>query len=451
VTHATDAQSEDLRIAWEWCTKKGTDWAVVEQLGPGGTAFVFGISSPSGPRALKIYSAPFSTGEKGHVEAKRIEQQVALGRHDCKSLVQIYEGGSFKGRLFLLMSRAPGKELEKRLQEVPREKIRQIVDQVAQAVLFLSSKKLCHRDIKAANIFISDDFEQATLLDISVIRDIHDPIGIGTDHEGQLPVVATARYSPPEYLFRLIDPGPELWDALSVYQLGALLHDLIVQKPLFHNEYINSAGNRYRFAWIVASVVPEVIANDVDQDLIFLARRALEKNWERRLEISLEEFLSDAHIQQKHALEILGLSDLKKSIVRENESYHSLLSHATEVADALEKTVRQILKDRNITARHSISGKAPLTKVITFEWIDDRSRADRGLKVQLALQSSSYAPATRSFVTSVTLIAVIDNESRLATTNLPVVADAPGAELLLGEHVEAILGTLAARLMTKRD
>src|SRR6185503_4141522 len=121
---------------------------------------------------------------------------------------------------------------EKRLKFIPRAKIRQIVDQVTQAAIFLRTRGFCHRDIKAANVFISDDFERCTLLDVSVVRAVHDPVGIGTDHEGQLPVVATARYSPPEYLFRLVDPSPELWHALTVYQLGGLLHDLIMREPL---------------------------------------------------------------------------------------------------------------------------------------------------------------------------------------------------------------------------
>ena len=148
---------------------------------------------------------------------------------------------------------------------------------MARAAIFLRENGLCHRDIKAANIFVSDDFGHSTLLDISVVRNVTDPIGIGTDHEGQLPVVATARYSPPEYLFRLREPGNDLWHALNVYQLGALLHDLIVREPLFEAEYLKSAENRYRFAWVVAMVDPVVQADDVDRDLILTACRALDK------------------------------------------------------------------------------------------------------------------------------------------------------------------------------
>src|SRR6516225_10733207 len=232
-----DPDNESLLIAHRWCEQNGAGWSVCSQIGRGLTAPVFAIASPDGGRALKIYDAAFSQGGEGEIQQTRIQQQLRLRDHNCASLVKVFDGGVFEDRLFILMSLAPGRELEKCLGEIPRQKIRPIVDQIAKAVLFLRSKNICHRDIKSANIFISNDFECATLLDISVTRDIHDPVGIGTDHEGQLPIVATARYSPPEYLFRLLDPGPSLWHALDIYQLGALLHDLIVRRPLFHDEY----------------------------------------------------------------------------------------------------------------------------------------------------------------------------------------------------------------------
>ena len=268
-------EREEVDIAHHWCEEKGVGWVVREELGEGGTAPVFEVASPHGLRALKIYKQRFSVGEKEKIEMRRIKKQLDLCGHTCPSLVQVYEGGSYKGRLFLLMERAAGRELEKQLGQVPRSKIRLIVDQIARAVQFLKTKGLCHRDIKAANIFVSEDFSQATLLDISVIRDIYDPIGVGTDHDGQLPVVATARYSPPEYLFRLEDSSPSLWHALNVYQLGALLHDLIMRESIFEIEYRKSFENRYRFAWTVATKTPIIQADDVDQDLIFKAKRAL--------------------------------------------------------------------------------------------------------------------------------------------------------------------------------
>jgi serine/threonine-protein kinase len=227
----------NVPVVERWCQEHGDGWLLTntDALGRGATASVYEISSPNGLRSLKLYDEDFSK-RGGEIGVMRIQQQRELGEHNCPSLVQVFEGGTFEGRLYLLMTRAPGQELEKVLSQVPRDKIRGIVDQVARAVLFLNVRGICHRDIKSANVFVSDDYAQAMLLDISVMRAIHDPAGVGTDHDGQLPVVATTRYTPPEYLFRLLETGPQLWYALDVYQLGGLLHDLIMGHPLFETE-----------------------------------------------------------------------------------------------------------------------------------------------------------------------------------------------------------------------
>src|ERR1035437_5940289 len=116
-----EKSKESLQIAHRWCQSKGAGWSVRSSLGEGGTAPVFEVESPGGPRALKVYDAKFSAGKKGEIEYKRIEQQLALKGHDCPYLVQIYDGGKVEGRLFLLMGRAPGTELEKRLRDITRD------------------------------------------------------------------------------------------------------------------------------------------------------------------------------------------------------------------------------------------------------------------------------------------------------------------------------------------
>ena len=195
-------------------------WLARGQIGRGGTAPVFEISSLERLAGAKDYDQAFSVGEKGKVEFKRIEQQVALKGHDCASLVQVYDGGVFEDRLYLLMSRAPGKELEKRLPDVPREKTRKIIDQIARAVIFLRGKGLCHRDVKTANVFISDDFKRATLLDLSVTRNIQIQLDLGP-----IMTVSYLLLQQPgtrhRNLFRLIEPGAELWHALAFINWAA--------------------------------------------------------------------------------------------------------------------------------------------------------------------------------------------------------------------------------------
>lgn len=282
--------------------------------------------------------------------------------------MHVYDGGNFEDRLYLLMSRAPGTELLKQLQLLPRASIRDIIDQVARACLFLSDNDLCHRDIKAANIFVSDDFRHATLLDISVVRDIHDPIGAGTDHDGQLPVLATTRYTPPEYLFRLLEPGPALWHALTVYQLGALLHDLIMRVPLFQAEYERSATNRYRFAWLVATQIPLVAASDVDDDLVFLANRALDKNWERRSALRITDFLHDPANRQRRALQLLGMAP--PPVAPRTPDLQAQRRRLDSAARTLEAHLVGYLRKNNVTATHQISpgSHGDASRTITLRW-----------------------------------------------------------------------------------
>src|SRR5690606_24071900 len=110
------------------------------------------------------------------------------------------------------------------------------IGDVAQAALWMASQTLVHRDIKPANILIAPDFSAAKLVDFGVVREMDGASPDLTDHGHRRPFVATAQYSSPEYLFRLVEPSQDLWMGLSIYQLGAVLHDLLEGQPLFSEE-----------------------------------------------------------------------------------------------------------------------------------------------------------------------------------------------------------------------
>ena len=444
MTDQSKADALNLLIANRWCQQRGLGWSVIDQAGRGGTAPVFALDSPDGPRALKIYDEVFSTGAKGVIEERRIEQQKQLGNHDCEYLVKVYDGGRFEDRLFLLMSRAPGFELEKHLKNIPREGIRAIVDAVARACLFLKEKGLCHRDIKSANIFISDDFKKVTLLDLSVMRDIHDPVGIGTDHGEQLPVVATARYSPPEYLFRLLEPSEQLWHAVDIYQLGALLHDLIMREPLFEKQYQQSKENRYRFAWTVATVCPIVAADDVDFDLVMLARNALDKDWKKRSQLRIDDFLSDAAQVQKNALIAIGFSREAPSL-GVNTTSASQMRRVQEVASQLEAQLKDHLRENGVTASHDIDhADSDNSKIVRLEWegegLDGGGR--ERFKFEIAIQ---YTLLLSEGMFSVT--AVLSSSISKKKIGLPDVPDGNEAVQCILDSAKSALGRLAELLV----
>lgn len=441
MTQECDADPEARDVAQAWCTERGNGWLIKGEVGRGGTSVVFDLMSPEGDRTLKIYNEKFSSDRSGEIEASRINMQRSLGAHDCPYLVKIYDGGRVKDRHFLLMSRAPGQELGKILSLVPRDKIRHILDQVARACIYLRGMNLCHRDIKSANIFVSDDFEQATLLDLSVARDIHDPIGLGTDYDGQLPVVATARYSPPEYLFRLVEPGAKSWHALDVYQLGALLHDIIMGKPLFEDEYAHSKENRYRFAWLVATNIPNVAADDVDQDLVFTARQALDKDWERRSFLELEDFLNDKPNRMAQALKTLGLS--KRVSPGRVGSTKAMMDRIKVAASKIEERIRDHLYVQGMTVSHrNSSGTDDFSRLIEFYDLGNREDLTYFIYLSLSERESLWF-----FSSKATLSQLINGRKKEVSMDLPLIRDDDSGIERLGEQFELAIGSLAERLV----
>ena len=385
----------------------------------------------------------------GEIESTRIEKQLELKDHDCQSLIHVYDGGEIENRLFLLMSRASGRELEQCLPEIPRTKIRNILHDIAKACLYLRDRDLCHRDIKAANVFVSDDFSNATLLDISVIRAVHDPVGVGSDHNGQLPVLATARYSPPEYLFRLVEPGPELWHALDIYQLGALLHDLIARTPLFQQEYEQSKANRYRFAWIVATENPSIKAHDVDQDLLLLAQRALDKDWRRRSVLQIEDFLNDSAKRQRHAFRLLGIDRHSTAQpISKVQNVQETRVQLDEASRSLEEHLVSFLREGKVTATHkTLPGlDGDNSRIVELAWA---TKDEFGLNVDASLQCKlRLAQSHRGahFELKVELATERNGDSKLVDISLPDIPVDDQSAQSISSQTEAAFASLANRL-----
>ena len=108
-------------------------------------------------------------------------------------------------------------------------------------------------------------------MDFGVIR----PFDLSnvTDEGDQRYFVGTLQYSPPELLFREEQHSLEGWRAITFYQLGAVLHDPLMKKPLF-----SDLSNPYaRLVRAVEREVPRVDSTEADADLRLLAQNCLAK------------------------------------------------------------------------------------------------------------------------------------------------------------------------------
>lgn len=260
----------------------------LEFLAAGGSAAVYRVVRGGMPRALKAFNPQFFSGSSGDAERRRLDVQKRLIGHECVSLVQTFHVEEAEGTAFVEMEFVEWPQLAKKLAEIPDGSIVQLISQLVDAVRFLDSLNIVHRDIKPENIHISPDFKHLKLLDLGVVRESDSSDASDacvTDHGDRRPFLATAQYSSPEYLFRLDEPTAKLWRGLNIYQVGAVLHDLIKKEPLFKHEM--SLGNRWLVARAVLTKQPS-FADPVPNRLLALkalASRCLIKDLDTRLAV----------------------------------------------------------------------------------------------------------------------------------------------------------------------
>lgn len=263
-------------------------WHIDDLIRHGKSAAVFHAHNADRAAALKIFDPELVARYGERTQLTRIHRELSLrGRHH-PHLVEIYDGGrcSATNHLFLVMQHVPGQPLSNHITTFERTRIRLLLQQIASAAKFLEDIHLVHRDIKPDNIVIDPDTRAATLLDFGVLRPINAQ-STATDDDDVKHFIGTLQYSPPEFLLRQEEDSLEGWRAVTFYQLGAVLHDLIERQPIF----ADSTDPYARLVNAVQSTSPTFTATDIPAS-VNLARNCLVKSPATRLRlVSWNDFL----------------------------------------------------------------------------------------------------------------------------------------------------------------
>lgn len=265
----------------EFRGKKIEEWTICDLIGNGASAVVFEAERNGNKAAIKVFDRELVEryGEEHQLARIDVERKL-VGKHH-PNLVKIFGGGKCvtTGCLYVIMERLYFEALSTKIVGFPPAQIRSIISQIASAAIFLESIYLAHRDIKPDNIAVSSDLTHAVLLDFGVLRPM-DEKDDGLRGSGQ-EFVATTRYSSPEYLMRTEEDSVDGWRSLTYYQLGGVLHDLIMHKRLFEE----FGPPQTRLTDAVRHVMPIIDNSDVPPDVRELARNCLHKDWRLRLQL----------------------------------------------------------------------------------------------------------------------------------------------------------------------
>lgn len=334
-------------------------WALLEKLGQGKSATVFKATKNSKTAAIKVFDREITRHLREAEIKARIQREMTMIGRSHPNLVSIHSGGFAEdiASYYIVMDYVSGQTLAKTLTTINPEKIPDLILQLSKAAQYLESLELCHRDIKPDNIMLTDSLMRLVLLDFGVLRPLNSESI--TDDE-TLPFVGTLRYSPPEFLLRQEEDSTEGWRAVTFYQIGAVLHDLIMQRPLFSH-------SSYPFAALCNAVQhqqPEVQSTQLPVELLELAYKCLLKDWRTRLrlvkwssfDLTTETTETSSSIRQQ----IVDRSELFQAQQsperpREGNSKPTLPDSRSNVAEWIKDIIRAVRDENRGLLRTTIS------------------------------------------------------------------------------------------------
>jgi serine/threonine protein kinase len=372
------------QIAQKLIGQKIGAWLIQKHIGQGKSAVVFRAEQNDQRAALKVFDPELVQRFGKDTQLARIDRELNLIGESHENLVKIFDGGECtrSGYLYVAMEFIDAPNLEDSLTLVPRDKITSILKQIAHAARFLEGKGLAHRDIKPSNIAVLADFSRAVLLDLGVLRPFGDPSL--TDIEAR-EFVGTLRYSSPEFLIREEEDSMEGWRAITFYQLGAVLHDMIMRRPLF-----DQFSEPYAMlVEAVKSEKPAIFADDIHPNLILLAQNCLVKSSRPRLSLvswSDFEFVPDTRKSAESARERVQ----KRSLLTRTESNVAEISDrpsrkqiAQRITDHIESIIRNECAGNEAFPRMEIKKKKEDGICVNVIFATSR---DLGLPRQLSIR-----------------------------------------------------------------
>jgi serine/threonine-protein kinase len=177
---------------------------IVRPLGSGGMGEVYLAQHPRLPRqeALKVLRRDVSAD--GEYRERFNREADLAGALYHPHIVGVHDRGEYDGQLWISMDYVEGADAGQLLRErfrtgMPRDEVVAIIAEVADALDYAHGRGLLHRDVKPANILISDpasDLRRVLLADFGIARRLDETGGLTATNT----TLGTINYAAPEQL-----------------------------------------------------------------------------------------------------------------------------------------------------------------------------------------------------------------------------------------------------------
>ncbi len=248
-------------------------YRVLEVAGAGGMGIVFQAEDVQLKRlvALKVMKPALAVSRGARQRFLREAQIAAAIEHD--HIVTIYQVEQVGQLPFLAMQWLQGETLEQRLKSqirLPVDEILRIGHQTAMGLAAAHEKKLIHRDVKPANIWLEEESDRVKLLDFGLARAVDDDLQLTAVSA----IAGTPAYMAPEQAL-----GGVLDERTDLFAMGCILYRMCTGMAPFHGA---SALATLRSVEQDHPQTPRELRDEIPEGLSRLVMGLLEKSPQRR-------------------------------------------------------------------------------------------------------------------------------------------------------------------------
>ncbi|HSP87045.1 MAG TPA: serine/threonine-protein kinase, partial [Ignavibacteriaceae bacterium] len=283
----------------------------MEKLGEGGMGVVYKAEDTKLKRLVALKFLPPELTRNSDAKERFITEAQAASALDHPGILTIYEiNETNEGQVFISMACYGGEILKKKIEQSTLEidEVINIAIQIADGLSRAHEAGIIHRDVKPANIMVTDRNE-VKILDFGLAKILSkqsEVTRMGT-------ITGTVKYMSPEQI-----RGENIDHRTDIWSLGILLYEMVTSQAPFKGEYEQA---------IIYSIMNEqhkpvsALRENIPADLEKIIDKALNKDLAERYQSMVELLVDLKRLKDKR---LKGDFEGKDTPVTEEKDYRRL-------------------------------------------------------------------------------------------------------------------------------